>query len=987
MALWRAPYTVWLGTEGEEGGEGRHGRRRHAEERGRRRRPVCGRGRRRLLERSPGTGAAAPRRPLTPRASSPSPACSYSEPLAQVATPAAALPSPLRSYAAGGGAVVPSCVPPRSPQELEEEPSPPVADLAGEAEQGMLIYFVILCSHPFRYVTFAREDEAVRCIQAVNGYILDGKPLKATFGVTRYCHIWLSNRVCYKTNCSYVHYKASAEDTCTKDDVSVIRLQHLMGMDTKGPQHRSGRTLPPPGDCSSRTTTCGISKDVCINAEPNGANKNASLLPATTPRDSSLFSGSPSIANVVLHRRDDRESIHSNQQNLSDPKSQKYIPPGGRNRSSTTSVQHMQHSCRPIEGTSLESLSNMSLVPQGSKVHLNEQLDSNSDKSEASSQLGNDTLNSKQMTSAENGTSDTSQQKPQYSNVVSQGQVVSSRRFTILGRPKATGQIGNGISSSTKLAVVKDEHSDCITISRSHLVSQSRLELPSQQVSATVKSHDGAERKNGCPDIIEKLVPGNHKQLSESMASHRSTVVQSLSSSPVPSNLSTSDAKSQATAGPNDLSALKRKLASQNQLQLVSQQGAPVSNTVIARASLCHSTPNNQVNLTDGKRQDSAQGGHESFYNRKMVRSGAIVPSHCSDSTMLSRPTSAVSSTDVAAPDRKERKRLACPPGFEKPHHSSDSGKSVYVSSPACSGLCPASDALVKDSCGITDQQDLPSWATDCLKHDGDVTKNLNMSTSSRLGSTDTNQSDTNQRHGQFQGTFFSGWLNHPRLSPCPPHHKLEYWDGTTGSYMSTGGYDAFCQGTKSGMGGGMVGTLLQQPTMSSPCDRCTNRNTDSGMNGQKINISYPMYTLTTGISKFAEYPRHSAKVEIPSAKGLPSVTLGEPYSANFPSANSGFAECRSSDTRQPENTRQNITLGTKAITVCDGNGCFAECQTADTRQKENVCRVYSYTALGERTRFAECLPRGTRQRGQSRKNFMTPLPSVLAKHSAKTST
>ena len=521
-------------------------------------------------------------------------------------------------------------------------------------------------------------------------------------------------------------------------------------------------------------------------------------------RDSSLSSGSPSIANAV-HRRDDHESVCSNQQNLSDPKSRKYIPPGGRNSLSTTSVQHMQHSWRPIEGTS---------VPQGSKVHLNEQLDSNSDKSEASSQLGNDTSNSKQMTSAENGTSDTSQQKPQYSNVVSQGQVVSSRRFTILGRPKATGEIGTGTSSSTKLSVVKDEHSDCITSSRSHLVTQS-LEQPSQQASATVKSHAGAEKKNGCPDIIEKLVPGNHKQLSESLASHRSTVVQSMSIRPVPSNLSTSDAKSQATAGSNDLSDLKRKLASQNQLKLVNQD-APVSNTVIARASICRSTRNNHVNLTDGTRQDSAQGGHESFYNREMVRSG-----------------------DTAAPDRKERKRQACPPGFEKPHHSSDSGKSsVYVSSPACSGICPASDALVKDSCGITDQQDLPSWATDCLKDDGDVTKNLNVSTSSRLGST-----DINQRHGQLQGTFFSGWLNHPRLSPYPPHHKLQY-SGTTGSYMSTGGYDAFCQGTKSVMGGGMAGTLLQQPTMSSPRDSCTNGNADSGMNGPKIDISYPMYTL-----------------------------------------------------------------------------------------------------------------------------------------------
>ena len=119
---------------------------------------------------------------------------------------------------------------------------------------------------------------------------------------------------------------------------------------------------------------------------------------------------------------------------------------------------------------------------------------------------------------------------------ISQGQVVWSRHFTIVGRPKATGEIGNGTSSSTKLSVVKDEHSDCITSSRSHLVSQS-LEQPSQQASATVKSHAGAEKKNGCPDSIEKLVPGNHKQLSECTASHRSTVVQSMSSRPVPSNL------------------------------------------------------------------------------------------------------------------------------------------------------------------------------------------------------------------------------------------------------------------------------------------------------------------------------------------------------------------------------------------------------------------------------------------------------------------
>ncbi|CAO2175050.1 unnamed protein product [Urochloa humidicola] len=681
------------------------------------------------------------------------------------------------------------------------------------------------------YVTFSKEEEAVRCIKAVNGYILDGRSLKATFGVTRYCHIWLSNRVCFKPNCSYVHYKASAEDICTKDDVSVVcaRLQHLMGMDTNGPQHRSGRTLPPPGDSSSKTTTCsGISKDVCINAAlPNGANKN--LLPAATPRDSSISSGSPS-ANAVIHHINDQESIQNNQQNLSDPKSQKYIPPGGRIRSSTTPVQHVQHPCRPIEGTSLESSSNS----QVSKGQLTEQLDSNNDKSEASSQLGNDSSNSKQTASAENGTSDTLQQKPQYSNVVSQGPVVPSRRFTILGRPspKAAGQISNGTSSSTKFALGKNEHSDCIRMPRSQLVSQSLEKLP-QQASATVKSHAGAEKKNGCLSIIGKLVPGNHKQLLESTASHRLNAVQSMNSRSVPSNLSKSDAKSEATTGPNSLLDLKRKLASQNQSQLVNQQDAPVSNTGIAKASLCHSTLNNQVPSTGGKQQDSAHRGHNSLYSREMVRSGDIVPSHCSDSTMLSRQVSAVSSSDVAALDRKEIKRQACPPGFEMPHRSSDSDKFVYMNSPACSG----SGAQVQDSCGNTNQHDLPSWATDCLKDDGDVTKNVNMRTSSRLSSTG------NQRHGQFQGTFYSGWPNHPHLSPYPPHHMSEYWDGTTSSYMSSGGYDAFCQGT-SGRGGGMAGTLLQQPTMPSPHGSWTNGNTDSGITCPQVDIAYPMYTL-----------------------------------------------------------------------------------------------------------------------------------------------
>ncbi|KAF0924861.1 hypothetical protein E2562_014946, partial [Oryza meyeriana var. granulata] len=182
----------------------------------------------------------------------------------------------------------------------------------------------------------------------------------ATFGVTRYCHIWLSNKVCRKPICSYVHQKAPPEDICTKDDVAVFcaRLQHLLGMDTKGLEQRSGNTLPPPGDSISRTTICnGNSKDkTCSNDSgilPNYGNKNPGTLPATTPRDSNI----PTL-------QENHDSAPNNQQGLSASVSQE-------------------------------------LPPLGPKVHhLNDKLASNGDKPQASVQSANDTLNSKQALAA-----------------------------------------------------------------------------------------------------------------------------------------------------------------------------------------------------------------------------------------------------------------------------------------------------------------------------------------------------------------------------------------------------------------------------------------------------------------------------------------------------------------------------------------------------------------------------------------------------------
>ncbi|KAL0370047.1 UNVERIFIED_CONTAM: CCR4-NOT transcription complex subunit [Sesamum angustifolium] len=69
------------------------------------------------------------------------------------------------------------------------------------------------------YITYSKEEEAVRCIQSVHGFVLDGKTLRACFGTTKYCHAWLRNVPCSNPDCLYLHEIGSQEDSFTKDEI------------------------------------------------------------------------------------------------------------------------------------------------------------------------------------------------------------------------------------------------------------------------------------------------------------------------------------------------------------------------------------------------------------------------------------------------------------------------------------------------------------------------------------------------------------------------------------------------------------------------------------------------------------------------------------------------------------------------------------------------------------------------------------------------
>ncbi|RVW56780.1 CCR4-NOT transcription complex subunit 4 [Vitis vinifera] len=103
------------------------------------------------------------------------------------------------------------------------------------------------------YITYSKEEEAVRCIQTVHGFVLDGRPLRACFGTTKYCHQWLRNVG-----------------------------QQITGA-TNNLQRRSGNMLPPPADEYCNNSSASMGKPITKNA----SNNSVSIAKGSPPNSSS----------------------------------------------------------------------------------------------------------------------------------------------------------------------------------------------------------------------------------------------------------------------------------------------------------------------------------------------------------------------------------------------------------------------------------------------------------------------------------------------------------------------------------------------------------------------------------------------------------------------------------------------------------------------------------------------------------------------------
>ncbi|RWW58076.1 hypothetical protein BHE74_00035095 [Ensete ventricosum] len=167
-----------------------------------------------------------------------------------------------------------------------------------------------------RYVTYAREEEAVRCIQAVHNYVLEGKTLRACFGTTKYCHAWLRNMTCSNPDCLYLHDIGSQEDSFSKDEIiSAYTRSRVRQIASNNSQQHSGTILPPPADdfsnsitASSRYHIRSASNSISSQAKGSPPDSNAGK-PIVLPAGASWCDACCAACSQVPHAKQKVEMI------------------------------------------------------------------------------------------------------------------------------------------------------------------------------------------------------------------------------------------------------------------------------------------------------------------------------------------------------------------------------------------------------------------------------------------------------------------------------------------------------------------------------------------------------------------------------------------------------------------------------------------------------------------------------------------------------
>ncbi|RKF61628.1 putative rna recognition domain-containing protein [Erysiphe neolycopersici] len=179
------------------------------------------------------------------------------------------------------------------------------------------------------YVTFARKEDAARCIAAVNGSQNGDRVLRAQLGTTKYCSAYLRNETCTNKNCMFLHEPGDNDDSYSRQDLSSInsvnqerQFSSLISGATSSRQSTHPQSLYT-SNPQTQTMTRECSKDESENGDSSALPSSASWanrgLPQRNRRDSHSTNGamsSPAIsqslpATVEVAEESPKENHHS----------------------------------------------------------------------------------------------------------------------------------------------------------------------------------------------------------------------------------------------------------------------------------------------------------------------------------------------------------------------------------------------------------------------------------------------------------------------------------------------------------------------------------------------------------------------------------------------------------------------------------------------------------------------------------------------------
>ncbi|KAI4925573.1 hypothetical protein J4E85_007452 [Alternaria conjuncta] len=146
------------------------------------------------------------------------------------------------------------------------------------------------------YVTFARKEDAEKCINAVDGSQNGERTLRAQFGTTKYCSAYLRGETCNNRNCMFLHEPGEDNDSFTRQDLSMMN-----SIQTQQPSQSSTSRAAPPAH-QGPAVAAAIPMHRQDSTDTSSSIHEAPGLPATASWGSK----------ALLERRASRSTVASN---------------------------------------------------------------------------------------------------------------------------------------------------------------------------------------------------------------------------------------------------------------------------------------------------------------------------------------------------------------------------------------------------------------------------------------------------------------------------------------------------------------------------------------------------------------------------------------------------------------------------------------------------------------------------------------------------